>query len=128
MVFQLIPWVDLRRSLSTCRILKNMMLLLQTGTFLHLQATLLKAVKLHPHRGQQLARSQGWTVSLHNNLFLRNCVGGRERKLDGAAKKMGEHFQNSVENCCKHPPNSYDWHMYYEAAAHKNVMVVNCCK
>jgi hypothetical protein len=50
---------------------------------------LLKAVRLHPHRGQQLARSQGWTVSLHKNLLLRNCVEDRERKLDGAAKKVG---------------------------------------
>jgi hypothetical protein len=48
MVFQLIRWVDLRRSLSTWRILKNMMLLLQTDRFLHLQATPLKAVRLHP--------------------------------------------------------------------------------
>ncbi len=61
----------------------------QTDRFLHLQATLLKAVRLHPHRGQQLARSQGWTVSLHKNLFLRNWEEGRERKLDGAAKKVG---------------------------------------
>jgi hypothetical protein len=60
MVFQLTRWVDLRRSLSTWRRLKNMMLLLlQTDKFLHLQATLLKSVRLHPHRGQQLARSQG---------------------------------------------------------------------
>jgi hypothetical protein len=36
-------------------------LLVQTDRFLHLQPTLLKAVRLHPHRGQQLARSQGWT-------------------------------------------------------------------
>jgi hypothetical protein len=28
-------------------------------------------------------------VSLHKNLFLLNCVEGRERKLDGAAKKVG---------------------------------------
>jgi hypothetical protein len=49
MVFQLIRWVDLRKSLSTWRILKNMMLLLQTDRFLHLQATPLKAVRLHPH-------------------------------------------------------------------------------
>jgi hypothetical protein len=49
MVFQLIRWVDLRRSLSTWRILKNMMLLLQTDRVLHLQATPLKAVRLHPH-------------------------------------------------------------------------------
>jgi hypothetical protein len=89
MVFQLIRWVDLCRSLSTWRILKNMMVLLQTDRFLHLQATLLKALRLHPHRGKQLARSQGWMVSLHKNLFLLNCVEGRERKLDGAAKKVG---------------------------------------
>jgi len=38
MVFQLIWWVDLCRSLSTWRILKNMMLLLlQTDRFLNLQ-------------------------------------------------------------------------------------------
>jgi hypothetical protein len=44
------------KSLSTWRTLKNMMLLLlQTDRFLHLQATLLKAVRLHPHRGQQAA-------------------------------------------------------------------------
>jgi hypothetical protein len=69
MVFQLIRWVDLRRSLSTWRILKNMiLLLLQTDRFLHLQATPLKAVvRLHTHTEcQQLARNQGWTViSLH---------------------------------------------------------------
>jgi hypothetical protein len=42
MVFQLIRWVDLRRSITTWRILKNMMLLLlQIDKFLHLQATLL---------------------------------------------------------------------------------------
>jgi hypothetical protein len=36
MVFQLIRWVDLRKSRSTWRILKNMMLfLLQTDRFLH---------------------------------------------------------------------------------------------
>jgi hypothetical protein len=88
MVFQLIRWVDLRRSLSTRRILKNMMLLLvQTDRFLHLQATLLKAVRLHPYRGQQLARSQGWTVILHKKLFLPNWEEGRERKLGGAAKR-----------------------------------------
>jgi hypothetical protein len=70
MVFQSIRWVDLRKSLSTWRILKNMMLLLlQTDRFLHLQATLLKAVRLHPHRGQQLARSHGWTVSLRKIFF-----------------------------------------------------------
>jgi hypothetical protein len=47
---KLIRWVDLRRSLSTWRILKNMMLLLlQTDMFLHLQATLLKSARLHPH-------------------------------------------------------------------------------
>jgi hypothetical protein len=47
---KLIRWVDLRRSLSTERILKNMMLLLlQTDRFLHLQATLLKSARLHPH-------------------------------------------------------------------------------
>jgi hypothetical protein len=41
-VFQLIRWVDLCRSMSTWRILKNMMLLLlQIDRFLHLQATLL---------------------------------------------------------------------------------------
>ncbi len=90
MVFQLIQWVDLLRSLSTGRISKNMMLLLlQTDRFLHLQTTLLKSVRLHPHRGQQLARSQGWTVSLHKNLFFRNCVEGRERKLDAATQKVG---------------------------------------
>jgi hypothetical protein len=88
MVFQLIRWVDLRRSLSTRRILKNMMLLLvQTDRFLHLQATLLKAVRLHPYRGQQLAGSQGWTVSLHKNSFLTNWEEGRERKFGGAAKR-----------------------------------------
>jgi hypothetical protein len=65
------------------------MILLQTNRFLHLQATLLKAVRLHPHRGQQLARSQGWTVSLHKKLLIKNWVEGRERKLDGAAKKVG---------------------------------------
>jgi hypothetical protein len=82
MVFQLIWWVDLCRRLSTWRILKNMMLLLlQTDRFLHLQATLLKAVRLHPRRGQQLATSQGWKVSLHKNLFLRICREGRERKI-----------------------------------------------
>jgi hypothetical protein len=48
-----------------------------------------KSVRLHPRRGQQLARSRGWTVSVHKNLFLRNCVEGRERKLLGAAKKVG---------------------------------------
>jgi hypothetical protein len=59
MVFQLIWWVDLCRSLSTWRILKNMMLLLlQTDRFLHLQATLLNAVGLQPHQGQQLARGR----------------------------------------------------------------------
>ncbi len=90
MVFQLIQWVDLRRSLSTWRIQKNMMLLLlQIDRLLHLQATLLKSVRLQPHRGQQLARSQGWMVSLRKNLILINCVEGRERKLDGAAKKVG---------------------------------------
>ncbi len=79
---------------------ENMMfLLLQTYRLLNLQATLLKSVRPHPHRGQQLARSQGWTVSLHKNLFLkncvegflflRNCVEGRESKLDGAAKMAG---------------------------------------
>jgi len=66
-----------------------MLLFLQTDRFLHLQTTLLKSVILHPHRGRQLARSQGWTVSLHKNLFLRNCVEGRQRKLDGATKKVG---------------------------------------
>ncbi len=66
-----------------------MLLLLQTDKFLHLQATLLKSVRLHPHRGQQLARSEAWTVSLHKNLFLRNCVKGRERKLDAATQKVG---------------------------------------
>jgi hypothetical protein len=90
MVFQLIRWVDLRRSLSTWRILKNMMfLLLQTDRFLHLQATLLKSVRPHPHRGQQLTRSQGWTASLHKKLVFRNCREDRERKLDGAAKMVG---------------------------------------
>ncbi len=44
---------------------------------------------LHPDRGQQLGKSQAWTVSLHKNLFLRNCVEGRERKLNGATKKVG---------------------------------------
>jgi hypothetical protein len=78
------------QSLSTWRILKNMMLLLlQTDRFLHLQATLLKSARLHPHWGQQLARSQGWMVSLHKNLFIRNSLEGRERKLDGAAKTVG---------------------------------------
>jgi hypothetical protein len=66
-----------------------MLLLIQTDRFLHLQATLLKSVRLHPHRSQQLARSQGWTVSLHKILFLRTCVEGRERKLDGAPEKVG---------------------------------------
>jgi hypothetical protein len=47
---KLIRWVDLRRSLSTWRILKNMMLLLlQTDRFLHSQATLLKSSRLHPY-------------------------------------------------------------------------------
>ncbi len=87
---KLIRWVDLRRSLSTWRILKNMMLLLvQTDRFLHLQATLLKSARLHPHWGQQLARSQGWMVSLHKNLFIGNSLEGRERKLDGTAKTVG---------------------------------------
>jgi hypothetical protein len=50
MVYKLTRWVDLRRSLSTGRILKNMMLfLLQKDRFLHLQATLLKSVRLHAH-------------------------------------------------------------------------------
>ncbi len=90
MVFQLIRWVDLRRSLSTWRILKNMTLLLfQTDRFLHLQATLLKSVRLHPHWGQQLARSEGWMVSLHKNLFITNSLEGRQRKLDGAPKRVG---------------------------------------
>jgi hypothetical protein len=35
-----------------------------------------KSVRLHPRRAQQLARSRGWTVSLHKNLFLRNCIEG----------------------------------------------------
>jgi len=45
-----IDLMDLRRRLSTWRVLKNMMLLLlQTDRFLHLQATLLKSVRLHAH-------------------------------------------------------------------------------
>jgi hypothetical protein len=65
------------------------LLLLQTDRFLHLQATLLKSARLHPHWGQQLARSEGWMVSLHKKLFIRNSLEGRERKLDGAAKRVG---------------------------------------
>jgi hypothetical protein len=70
-----------------------MLLLLQIDRLLHLQATLLKSVRLHPHRGQQLARSQGWTVSLHKNLFLRNCVEGRERKSDGQLKRWVDYMR-----------------------------------
>jgi hypothetical protein len=68
-----------------------MVLLIQTDRFLHLQATLLKSVRLHPHRSQQLARSQkpGVDGKPPQKIVLRNCVEGRERKLDGAAEKVG---------------------------------------
>ncbi len=90
MVFQLIRWVDLRRSLSTRRILKNMMLLLlQIDRLLHLQATLLKSVRLHPHRGQQLARSQGWDCKPPQKSVHKKLCRGQGEKLDGATKKVG---------------------------------------
>jgi len=80
MVIQLIRWVDLPRSMFNLE-----------DTEEHDDAppspnrhvppfagnSSLEAVRLHPHRGQQLARS------LHKNIH------GRERKLDGAAKKVG---------------------------------------
>jgi hypothetical protein len=62
MVFQLIRWVDLSRSLSTWRILKNMMLLLSPNRQVPpFAGNSSQGSKTPPNRGQQLARS------LHKN-------------------------------------------------------------
>jgi hypothetical protein len=47
-----------------------------------------------------LQEARGWMVSLHKNLFLRNSLKGRERKLDGAANTVGRLCAHLV---CLHP-------------------------
>jgi len=60
MVFQLIRWVDLRRSLSTWRILKNMMLSPPNRQVPPFAGNSSQGSKTPPHTCcQQLARSQG---------------------------------------------------------------------
>jgi hypothetical protein len=93
MVFQLIRWVDLRRSLSTWRILKNMMLLLlQTDRFLPFAGNSSQGSKTpHTHtlRSATYKKPGVDGKASTKKLFERNCVDGRERKSDGAAKKVG---------------------------------------
>jgi len=60
-----------------------MVLLIQTDRFLHLQATLLKSVRLHPHRSQQLARSQkpGVDGKPPQKIVFKKLRGGQGKKI-----------------------------------------------
>jgi hypothetical protein len=91
MVFQLIRWVDLSRSLSTWEDTEehdappcpNR----QVPPFATNSS---QGSKIAPTPRSAACKNPGVdSKSLHKNLFSRNWEEGRERKLDGAAKKEG---------------------------------------